>query len=430
MIKLYHFVKIKSDMSKFEIWGGQKLKGIVKISGSKNAVLKMMVAAILAESPTTLENVPQINDVLMMSKILESVGAKIEIPFPHILKIIPPQKFENPNPKLISKIRASIVLVGPLLAKMRQVSIPFPGGDLIGARPISTHLNALSQLGVRISKKNSTYFFECPKIFGRKVVLDETSVTATENLILTLVNLKGESEISNAAAEPEITELCQLLNKMGAKIIGLNSHRLKISGVNKLFGVRYRVPPDRIETGTFALAAAITEGEVELQNVHPPDLDLFWLKLQEASVNLEFQKDKVYIKPSKGLKSVSVETRPYPGFPTDLQAPISVLLAKALGKSRIFESMYENRQGHLGVLQKMGVKIKILDNRTSEIEGPVKLYGQIINSSDIRMGATLILAGLSASGKTEVLNINHIDRGYENIEGKLSNLGAKIIRKN
>lgn len=415
-------------MSKFIIQGGNRLKGKVKISGSKNAALKMMAAAILASGKVRLENVPEISDVKTMTEILESVGAKTKKIKKQVWEILPPKKIKNPDPKLISKIRASIVMVGPLLSKLKKVKIPFPGGDKIGARPIDTHLDAFSQLGVKWTKKNSGYIFEVKDIKGGKVILNEMSVTATENIILYMVLAKGESEILQAAREPEIKDLGKMLNSMGAKITGLGTSKIKIKGVKKLSGTTWRVIPDRIETASYLIAAAVSGGQVEIQNCLPSHLDIFLDKLKKIGLNFKIYHHKILVLPSQNFKATDIETRPYPGFSTDFQGPISVLLTQAQGKSKIFESMYEDRQSHFLELQKMAAKIKIVNSRNVEISGPTSLYGRKIISLDIRAGATLILAALMAKGKSEIGGANHIDRGYEDIEKKLRKLGANIKR--
>lgn len=422
-------------MKKFIIKGGRPLRGIVQPSGAKNAALKMMAATVLTDKVCVLDNVPRIADVEVMEKILHSIGAKTRWLSKNTLEIDPSKinSFE-PNHELVCKMRASIVLAGPLLARFGKVKLAQPGGCVIGVRPVYVHWHAFHKLGIKVKETKKYDYLEMPrKIIGNKVVLDEASVTASENVIMLATGLPRTTEIRVAACEPEIQDLIKMLEKMGAKISGIGSNFLQVKGQKILKGVKHQVLPDRIETGTFAIAAVITKGKTTIKNIIPDHLDMVFNKLTACGVNYKIinQQGKyadLKITPPHKLKPTKIHTQPYPAFPTDLQAPYSVLLSQCPRTSKIFESMYNNRLQYLQELKKMGAKVNIIDPHTAEITGPTKLKGAKITSYDLRAGATLILAGLIAHGTTEIENIGTIDRGYENIEGKLQKLGADIRR--
>jgi UDP-N-acetylglucosamine 1-carboxyvinyltransferase len=335
----------------------------------------------------------------------------------------------QPDYQLVKHMRASVVIIGPLLSRLKKVTIPQPGGCLIGSRPIDTHLNAFRKLGVEVRQEEDLYHFSINEIIGRKVVLDEMSVTATENMIMASVISKGTTEIRLAASEPEIEDLIKLLNKMGARINGGGTSNLVIKGVKKLHGAKHRILADRIEAGTFAVAAAVSRGDVRIKGIVPDHLDSLLQKFDQANVKYEIEKNSIlHIKPTTIFKPISFDTRPHPGFPTDLQAPMAVLLTQANGTSRIFETMYEGRFGYVTELTKMGANIKSLDSHTIIVTGPTPLYGKDITSFDIRAGATLIIAALIAQGNSLIDRVELVDRGYEKIEKRLQKLGAKIKR--
>lgn len=423
-------------MEKFIIKGGLKLKGEVTISGAKNAALKMLAATILTKEKCILKNIPRIADIDIMIKILESIGAIVNWKDNHTLIVDPSNiKSHNPNQELMVKMRASVVLAGPLLGRFKKAIIANPGGCVIGARPVYEHWDLLNKLGVSIRDLGASTLLSTDELKGTKIILDAMSVTATENLIMAAVLAKGKTDIRVAASEPEIQDLVLMLKKMGAKISGENTHNITIEGVKKLKGVNHTVLPDRIEAGTFIIAAAVTQGEVVVKKIIPDHLDIFFNRLERAGVNFKFINKKgifydVKIAPSKTSHPIKIDPRPYPGYPTDLQAQTGVLMTQLPRTSKIFETIFDGRLKYLDELKKMGAKVNIIDSHTAEITGPTKLKGSKITSFDLRAGATLVIAGLVAKGITEIDNISTIDRGYENIEIKLQNLGADIKRIN
>ena len=413
---------------KFIIEGGRPLKGVMEVSGAKNAALKMITASILSDKPSTLSNVPEISDIKTMIKIIEGLGGKVKKKDSRLTIDASSLNHAHPPDDLIGLIRASVVVVGPLLARFGKAQISQPGGCLIGARPITTHIDAFQKLGAKVTQRDGYIYFEANKLKGQTVVLDEMSVTATENILMAACLAQGETEIKMAAAEPEIEDLAHFLNKMGAKIQGAGTHVIKIKGVKKLKGASYKVIPDRIEAGTLAIAAAASKGEVEIKNVIPSHLDMFLDKLKQANVNLKVTANSLFVKPTTIFHPIFIDTRPYPGFPTDLQAPMAVLLTQANGTSKIFETLYEDRFNYVKELVKMGASATILDPHTLIIQGPRPLYGKKITTYDLRAGATLVIASLIATGKSEIENIELIDRGYEGLDKRLNKLGAKIQR--
>lgn len=415
---------------KFLIKGGFPLSGQVEISGSKNETGAILAATLLAENECQIENLPLVSDILDQIEILKRMGAKIEWLESKKIRINPAKVDPAKIPaELFEKIRISVLLIGPLLAKFRKFKIPHPGGDKIGLRPISVHLEAFKDLGVKIEEKNGFYYFQAPKNLERKtVVLKEFSVTATENLMMLTALYPQKTRIEIAAAEPHVQKLGKFLEKMGAKIEGLGTHSLWIEGRKKLWAKDFSISPDPIETGTFLIAIAISGGEGRIKNVNPEDLIFFLEKMKEIGINFEVLPEEILVKPSKKFWPTNIQVLPHPGFPTDLQPQTSVLLTQAQGKSLIHEPLYENRFQHLYELRKMGADIEITDPHRALIFGKTKLIGNKINSSDIRSGASLIIAGLIAQGQSIVENISQIERGYEKIEEKLKKLGAKIKR--
>lgn len=419
-------------MSQFIIDGGYALQGEVKISGSKNAALPILASTLLTSDVCTIANVPEIQDIQTLSQILISLGCKISRSTAGEM-IVDSSKVtgEDPDFHLIKKIRASVLISGPLLARFKKVKVTHPGGCHIGARPINVHLKALSALGAKVSIEDQFYVIEAEELVGNLVVLDEMSVTATENVIMAAVLAKGTTEIRLASAEPEVTNLIECLNLMGAKISGAGSHVLIIEGVDKLHGAQLTIIPDRLEAGTLAIAAAITHGNVIINGYRPEHLDIFTSKLKDANVQFKIiPPEQLHISKTTSIKPTDIRTDIYPGFPTDLQAPFAILMTQANGNSKIFETLYDGRLSYLQELAKMGVATTILDPHRAIIMGPAVLYGKEINSLDIRAGATLILAALIAHGRSVINNAEIIDRGYEDIDGKLRKLGAKIERIN
>ena len=421
------------QMSKFEIIGGQKLHGEVKISGAKNAALKILPACILAEDSFHISNVPQIADIEKMIEILRSIGAEITINNNEIAIDTKNVNSHKPNPKLIKKLRGSIVLVGPLLAKFGKATFSQPGGCLIGARPIEDHLDLFAQLGVKIEQEGENYHLT-GKPKASKVVLNKLSVTATENAIMATVLSEGTTRIQVAAAEPEIADLANFLNKMGANISGAGTHEITVKGVNELKGINYSILPDRIEAGTYLIIAIATNSEITIGPIVSDHLSLVLKKLTSAGAKFRIveknKKEYIVTKPSGQINSIDIDTRTYPGFPTDLQSPFTVLMTKAKGDSQIFETLFEGRFLFIEELKTMGADIEVLTPHIIQVHGPNRLKGREIISRDLRGGAALVIAGLIAKGTTTIKDIEYIDRGYEKIDQKLQGLGASIKRIN
>ncbi len=413
---------------RFLITGGQKLNGTVKVGGSKNAALPIMSAALLTDEEVTLHNVPDIADIATMCKILGFLG--VETHFDQGTLRIRAAEIQNREieHELVSKLRGSSLLMAPLLSRNGEVRLAFPGGCVLGKRPMSPHLDAFEALNVKILQQDELLHLKTDGLIGKDFTMTESSVTATENAIMTAVLAKGNTVIRLAASEPHVQDLCHFLNQMGAKISGIGHHTLFIEGVAKLHGTEYRVTSDYLEAGTLVLAAAITGGTVEVQDIVPEHLDIFWQKLREVGVKFELGMDSVKVLPSKNLKPIRLQTAIFPSFPTDLQAPFATLLTQAEGTSFIFETLFDGRLQYLYELEKMGAKSKILNPYQAEIEGPAHLKGANVASCDIRAGAGVVLAALAAEGTTEITNIYYIDRGYDKLEEKLNSLGAKIER--
>jgi len=413
---------------KFLIEGGKKLKGQIKTNGSKNAALPIIAASLLTDQPVTLTNVPNIADIYTIQHILHFLG--VETDFTNNTLKIHAKAVANIEieHELVSKMRASILFLAPLLARNGDVRLAFPGGCVIGKRPIDVHLSALEALGVEVIEDSDIIHLQTKGLTGNKFTMTEASVTGTENAIMAAVLAKGRSTIRLAACEPHVQDLCEFLNKMGAKITGIGTHTLRIEGVKRLKGCKHRITSDYLEAGTLVLAAAITQGEVDILDIVPHHLDIFWQKLREVGVLFELGKDMVRVMPSKQLKAVRLQTAIFPSFPTDLQAPFTTLLTQAKGTSFIFETLFDGRLQYLYELEKMKLKPKMLNPYQAEITGPVKLKGNFVNSCDIRAGAGVLLAALAAEGQTEISNIYYIDRGYERLDERLNSLGANIKR--
>ena len=415
---------------KFLIKGGAPLSGEVEISGYKNSAGAVLAAVLLSREPSVIDNLPLVTDVLDQVEILKTMGAKIDWLNEKKVKIDPSNiNPENIPTELFEKMRVSVLLVGPLLARFRKFKVPHPGGDKIGLRPISTHIEALKDFGVKVEEKGGFYHFEAPdNLEGKTVVLKEFSVSATEILMMLAVLTKGKTKIELAAAEPQVQDLGFLLKKMGANIEGMGTHAIKIEGKEELNGAEFKICPDLLEVGTFLIGISITGGQGKIKNVNPEDLIMFLEKMRGIGVNFETLPNEILVKPSSVFHSTKIQVLPYPGFPTDLQPQTSVLLTQAEGKSLIHDPLYENRFQHLHELRKMGADIEVVDPHRALIFGKTELVGNKINASDIRSGAALILAGLVAKGETLIENINQIERGHEKIEEKLKKLGAQITK--
>lgn len=416
-------------MSKFIIEGKKPLRGTVEISGMKNAATPIIASTLLTSEECIISNVPKISDVLRLIEILKSLGAQIEWIDDHKLIICTKDaNIKSLDRVAVKSMRSSILLLGPLLSRFRKVLMPEPGGCIIGNRPIDTHLYIFKKLGAEVVKENDQIYLEAKDLKGTLIILPEFSVTATENLIMAASLVPGKTEIKLAAAEPHVQDLIKFLKKMGANISWKANHHLVIEGVEKLHGAKHTLIPDQIEIGTFAVAAVVSRGEVLIKNVIPEHLDIILLKLKEAGVDFELGENHLKVKPSADLNAFRLQTLPYPGFPTDLQAPFSVLATQCHGTTLIQDPMYEGRMGYISELVKMGANAIVADPHRVVISGPTPLYGQEIKSFDLRAGATLIIAGLIAEGETIINEAETVDRGYERIEERLSALGAKIRR--
>lgn len=413
---------------RFLVTGGRKLEGMVKVGGSKNAALPIIAASLLTDEEVVLTNVPDIADIATMEHILHYLG--VETNFEGNTFKLRAKKLKNVEIKheLVSKLRGSSLFLGSLLARTGEVKLAFPGGCVLGKRPIDAHLHALECLGAEIVEAKDVLHLKAKKLAGSKFTMTEASVTGTENAIMAAVLAEGKTTIRLAASEPHVQDLCTMLNSMGAKISGIGTHTVRITGVKKLHGAEHRITPDYLETGTLVLAAAITGSTVDVLDIVPEHLDIFWQKLREVGVHFDLGRDSVRVLPSRGLKAIKLQTAIFPSFPTDLQAPFATLLTQAKGKSFIFETLFDGRLQYLYELERMGLKPKILNPYQAEFEGPVVLKGTTVASCDIRAGAAIVLAALAAEGQTEISNIYYIDRGYERLDEKLNSIGAKIER--
>ena len=420
-------------MAKFLVKNSVPLKGEVTISGSKNAVLPIMAAALLTDETCSIMDVPKLKDVDVMCNILSRVGANVQEDYKNNQVFIQTNKimeYEAPY-ALVKRMRASVLLMGPLLARAGRARMPLPGGCAIGARPIDLHLKGFSALGAKIvENKGYGYVEEIAEdgLKGCNLYLDFPSVGATENIIMAAVLAKGTTVIENVAEEPEIVDLANFLNKMGAKIKGAGTDTIKIEGVEKLFGARHNVIPDRIETGTFMVAAAITRGNLLIKNALPDHVKPVIAKLKECGVEIEDTFDGLWVRGDlRPLIATDIKTLPYPGFPTDMQSIFMAFLATAEGKSNVIETVFENRFMHVAELERMGAKIETED-RKATITGPAPLSGAKVLATDLRAGAAVVLAGLVAEGVTEVSEVYHIERGYEDFIEKFRSIGARIER--
>lgn len=417
-------------MQSFVINGGKKLEGEVKISGSKNAALPILAATLLTDQPCVLKNVPDIEDIHTMLTILRSLGSDAEFKN-HTVRIQTKNiKQENIDHKLGCKMRASVLLLGPLLARTGCAKLPYPGGCVLGARPINTHTEVLASLGIKkIPGKDEEIIFK-GKPTRFEVILPEFSVTATENAIMAAALSTKEVHIRLAAIEPHVQDLCNFLVKMGVSVKGIGTHSLKIKKGEKMKGATYNITPDYLEVGTFVVAAILTRGNVTIKNIEKEHLDAFWNLLRKMGVNFKFGSDYVKISPTKTWSACErLQTNVFPGFPTDLQPPFVVLLTQAVGDSYIHEALFEGRFKYFPELSKMGAQFEVKNPHEAIVKGGTPLKGTTIKSWDIRAGAAMILAGLAAKGKTVVTDIQYIDRGYEELDEKLRRLGAEIERK-
>ena len=418
-------------MEKLFIQGGRRLSGTVKVSGAKNAVLPVIAASLLASTPSVIEEIPDLDDVRTITEVLQYLGLTTRWQEPGRLFIDSTGvKSCEASYELVRKMRASFLVMGPLLSRFQEARISLPGGDAIGSRPIDLHLKGFEALGAQIIFGHGFIEARAPKgLQGARIYLDFPSVGATENIMMAASLAHGQTIIENAAQEPEIVDLANYLNAMGANVRGAGTNAVRIEGVQKLTGTTYAVIPDRIEAGTYMVAAAITGGDVTLDNVLFEHMKPLVAKLKEAGVAIEESVDQIRVKAGDNLKirAVDVKTLPYPGFPTDMQAQFMALMAVANGSSVITETVFENRFMHVDELKRMGANIKI-DGRIAMVDGVSCLTGCPVTATDLRAGAALIIAGLVAKGRTEIGAIHHIDRGYDRIVDKLKALGADISR--
>ena len=417
-------------MEKLIVKGGNRLVGAVKTSGAKNAVLPIIAASILGTTPSHLDEVPMLEDVHTISEVLKCLGLAVECsPEKNVLDIDSTEitSYEAPY-ELVRTMRASFLVMGPLLARIGKARISMPGGCAIGARPIDIHLKGFEALGVKIEQGHGYIEASAPEgLKGTSIYFDFPSVGATENIMMAASLAEGTTILENAAEEPEIVDLANYLNKMGAKIRGAGTDTIRIEGVEKLHGADYTIIPDRIEAGTYMIAAAMTGGDIVVENVLPEHQKPLIAKLREAGAVVEENIDKVRVIGKNPLKAVSIKTLPYPGFPTDMQAQMMAMMVIAEGRSKVTETVFENRFMHVVELNRMGAQIST-EGRSAVIDGPCKLTGCDVRATDLRAGAAMILAGLVAEGTTRIGDLHHIDRGYENIVAKLKNLGADIER--
>ena len=416
-------------MDKIVVVGGRRLEGKVAVSGSKNAALPILVSSLLTVEPCSYEAIPDLVDIKTVLKLLKWLGVRVDADrgFGRLtLEAGRVTKLEAPY-DLVKTMRASFLVLGPLLSRFGQARVSNPGGCAIGARPVNLHLKGLAEMGAEIDLVHGYVEAKAKRLKGAKIYLDVPSVGATENLMMAATLAESTTMIENAAKEPEIEDLAAVLNKMGAGVVGHGTDVIKVEGVERLHGASHRVIPDRIEAGSFMVAAALTHGDVVVKGVRPDHLDAFMLKLRESGVALSVEEDKVRVTGNGRAKSVDVTTLPYPGFATDLQAQMMVLMAVAEGVSVITENIFENRFMHVQELDRMGADIRLEGNR-AVIRGVEGLSAAPVMATDLRASVSLILAGLVAKGGTEISRVYHLDRGYEHIEKKLSALGADIRR--
>lgn len=417
-------------MEKLVIEGGTPLRGRVQISGAKNSAVALIPATILAESTTIIENLPNIRDVHILIELLEELGGRIDLK-DGVLTVDPTQIREKPLTNgRVKQLRASYYLMGAMLGRFKRAAIGLPGGCNLGPRPIDQHIKGFEALGAKVKVEKGAAFLEAKELRGARIYLDVVSVGATINIMLAAVKAKGQTIIENAAKEPEIIDVATLLSSMGAKIKGAGTDVIRIEGVERLNGCRHSIIPDRIETGTYMIAAAATRGKVMVDQVIPKHVESLSSKLREMGVQVIEADEHILVDATQAtLKAVDIKTLVHPGFPTDLQQPMTALLTQAEGTSVVTDTIYTSRFKHVDELRRMGANIRV-EGQSAIITGPTPLTGAKVTASDLRAGAALVIAGLVASGLTEISEIEHIERGYENLEAKLRGLGVNIWRIN
>ena len=423
--------EIENPMDKFVIRGGNPLLGSVKVSGAKNAALPAMAAAILTDEPVILENIPDVRDIQTERKLLVSMGAEVELGYgrAHHRTTVCCKDLVNPEAayELVKTMRASTLVLGPLVARMGRSRVSLPGGCAIGARPIDLHIKGLEKLGATIRQEHGYIEAVAERLRGGHIIFDKITVTGTEDLMMAATLAEGDTVMENCAREPEVADLAVLLIKMGAQIEGVGTSTMRIRGVNRLHGARHRIIPDRIEAGTFVIAGALSGGDLTVTNCEPQHLGALLLKLQECGVSIQTGRDSVRITGNGKLTAADVTTEEYPGFPTDMQAQYMALATQTEGTSVITENIFENRFMHAQELVRMGANIKVEGSR-AVVRGKTPLSAAAVQCSDLRASASLVLAALVAEGETILDRVYHVDRGYERIEEKLRGVGAQIRR--
>jgi UDP-N-acetylglucosamine 1-carboxyvinyltransferase len=415
-------------MDKIRVAGGRPLEGTVRISGAKNASLPELCAALLSDEPLVLGNVPEVRDIRTMGRVLSALGAEVQFRVGGTVEVQAGTLTSVEAPyELVKTMRASVLVLGPLLAREGRARVSLPGGCAIGARPINLHLQALERMGAAISVDHGYVDARAERLHGAEVYFDTVTVTGTENVLMAASRAEGMTVLRNAACEPEVVDLAALLTSMGAKIEGAGTPTIRIEGVDALHGARHTVVPDRIETGTYVAACALAGGEIEIRACHPPHLRAVIDKFRETGVRIEEGPDNLRVRAPRVIRAANVTTLPYPGFPTDMQAQYMTLMTQATGVSTITESIFENRFMHVAELQRMGASVRE-SGRTALVTGPTALSGAQVMATDLRASASLVLAGLAAGGETIVDRVYHLDRGYYRIDEKLRGLGADIER--
>ncbi|MEK4566516.1 UDP-N-acetylglucosamine 1-carboxyvinyltransferase [Alkalihalobacillus sp. FSL R5-0424] len=415
-------------MDKLMIEGGYPLEGTVQIGGAKNSAVALIPAAILADSPVTIDNLPNISDVELLSELLKEIGGSVELS-DHEMTIHPEEMFSMPLPNgRVKQLRASYYLMGAMLGKFKKAVIGLPGGCNLGPRPIDQHIKGFEALGAKVTNEQGAIYLRADELKGARIYLDVVSVGATINIMLAAVLAKGQTVIENAAKEPEIIDVATLLTNMGAKIKGAGTNVIRIDGVESLHGCRHTIIPDRIEAGTYMILAAAIGQKVVVDNIIPYHVESLIAKLREMGVTVEERDDQVLIENHKEKTGVDIKTLVYPGFPTDLQQPFTTLLTQAKGTSIVTDTIYNARFKHIDEIRRMGADVKV-EGRSAIINGATELQGAKVRASDLRAGAALLIAGLMANGVTELSGLEHVDRGYENLEEKLVGLGARIWRE-
>lgn len=413
-------------MEKIIVEGGHLLEGTVKVNGAKNSAVALLPAAILADSTVTIDGLPNIADVETLKSILTDIGADIVTESNQTVHINPSNIVSIPLPNgKVKKLRASYYFMGAMLGKFKRAAIGLPGGCYLGPRPIDQHIKGFEALGAKVTNEKGAIYLQAEELHGARIYLDVVSVGATINIMLAAVLAKGKTTIENAAKEPEIIDVATLLTNMGAKIKGAGTDIIRIEGVERLHGCRHTIIPDRIEAGTYVILGAAQGKEMVIDNVIPEHLESLLAKLREMGVTIEQNDEQIYVASRAPLKSVNIKTLVYPGFPTDLQQPMTALLTKAEGTSVVIDTIYSARLKHIDELRRMNANIKV-EGGSVMITGPTQLEGARVKASDLRAGACLVIAGLMANGITEINGIEHIERGYEDMTEKLANLGANI----